>query len=146
MIDEFLNFDAMDNLILILGLAVVVGTIITNGFIFRKQSRRLKEAEVRIKEAEAKAKEFDALKDTIEQLKKSVDFYDKQFDRMKEMISKKDVAITKLSDEKCEVQKANEKNKRAINKAISCEFVPENEDCPVLAQKKKDEQNNTRKK
>ena len=121
----------MDNLTLFLGFAVVVGTIIVNGFIFRRQSRRIKDAEARLKEAEAKTSEF-------ESFKKRIQFYDEQFERMKEMMVSKDAAIVKLSSEKCEVQKENERNKRAINKAISCKLVTDNEECPVLAQKRKD--------
>ena len=129
----------MDNLILILGLAVVVGMIVLNGFIFRKQSRRIKEAEARIKEAEAKAKEIEVLKDTIAQMEKSIDFFYKNFERMKEIMKAKDDAIIELSHDKSEAQKENEMNKKAINQAISCEHVPDDKECPVLVQKRKDE-------
>ena len=129
----------MDKLILFLGLVFIVGTV-ANAFIFRRQSHRIKDAEARIKEAQAQTKEVEVLKKAFEEMEKRIKFYDEQFERMKGMMVSKDTAIVQLSTEKCEAQKENEKNKRAINKAHSCSFIPENEDCPVLAQKKKDEE------
>lgn len=125
----------MDILNWILGVLTLASgsTAIISLFMYRRQS-------IRFKNAEAFEKEVAALSSTVENLKSQISFYDGRLDKLQALVVNKDVYIGVLSEEKNTLEIKHAKNKSAINQAYTCKYCPDKKDCPVLAQRAKNEE------
>ena len=102
-------------------------------FMYRRQSRRFKNAE-------AFEKEVAALSSTVENLKSQISFYDERLNKLQELIVNKDVYIGVISEEKNALEIKHARNKSAINRAYACGYCSDLKDCPVLKQRTKNEE------
>lgn len=108
------------------------GSSVVTFILFRKQS-------VRIKNAEAFEKEVSALRGEIEALKADLKFEREQREKDKELIIRVEDDNSALHAENRTLEIKNAKNKKAINQAYGCSFCNESSNCPVLMQRKKNE-------
>lgn len=112
---------------------LATGSSIVTFILYRKQS-------VRIKNAEAFEKEVAALRSEIDALKESLKFEREQREKDKEIIVRIETDNTKLHSENGTLEIKNARNKKAINQAYSCGFCQDTANCPVLLQRKKNEE------
>lgn len=105
------------------------GTSFITMVIFRKQTRRLKDAEV-------SEKEVSTLRSVVETLKTQMDWMNDRITSLQSMITNKDSIIEQLNIDKNTLEIKNAKNKGAINKALSCIYCSTQSLCPVLVQRK----------
>lgn len=107
-------------------------TIVTYG-LYRKQQKRLRNAE-------AFAKEVEALKSTINAMQQQMQYYEGRLTEMQKLIIGKDSYIAQISQDRHTLEIKNAKNKSAINKAYGCSYRSDTYKCPVLVHRKANEE------
>lgn len=116
----------------IFGLLSGSGAFITFA-LYRKQQKRLKNAE-------AVEKEVSTLRSTIETLQTNMTFYEERLNTLQKLVIEKDNYIAVLTNDKQTVDIKHAKNKNAINRAHECEYCKgDASKCPVLDQRRKNE-------
>ena len=95
---------------------------------------------VRIKNAEAYEQEVNALRTEIEELRKAIEFERNERKKDGELITKLGLLNRELHDRNFVSEIKNAKNKGAINKAYECPHCPDSKLCPVLQQRKRNEE------
>lgn len=110
------------------------GGVVTTFILYRKQS-------VRIKNAEAFAQEVNVLRSEIDELRKSLEFERKQREEDKKVIARIELLNTQLFNDKSSLEIKNALYKKAMNRAYECTFCSESGKCPVLIQRKHNEDN-----
>lgn len=110
------------------------GGVVTTFLLYRKQS-------VRIKNAEAFSAEVAVLRAEVEELRKSLDFERKQREEDKKIIAKVEALNTALFHDKNGLEIKNALYKKAMNRAYECTFCPDSSKCPVLIQRKHNDDN-----
>ena len=117
----------------IFGLLSGSGAFITF-VLYRKQQKRLKNAE-------AVEKEVSTLRSTIETLQTNMKFYEERLNTLQKLVIEKDNYIAVLTNDKQIVDIKHAKNKNAINRAQECEYCKgDASKCPVLDQRRKNEE------
>lgn len=110
------------------------GGVVTTFVLYRKQS-------VRIKNAEAFEHEVNVLRNEIDELRKSLDFERRQREEDKKVIARVELLNTTLYHDKSSLEIKNALYKKAMNRAYECTFCTESGKCPVLQQRKYNEDN-----
>lgn len=110
------------------------GGVVTTFILYRKQS-------VRIKNAEAFAQEVNVLRSEIDELRKSLEFERRQREEDKKVIARVELLNTQLFNDKSSLEIKNALYKKAMNRAYECTFCSESGKCPVLLQRKHNEDN-----
>lgn len=110
------------------------GGVITTFLLYRKQS-------VRIKNAEAFSAEVAVLRAEVEELRNSLEFERKQREEDKKIIARVEALNSALFNDKNGLEIKNALRKKAINRAYECEFCPDSSKCPVLIQRKFNDDN-----
>lgn len=128
---EFLNW-------ILTAITVISGSLAGFvGFMYRKQTKRFKNAE-------AFDMEVVALKKTIELLKEQVEWQAGQIIEVQKLVAQKDVYIEQIVKERHILELKHAKNKSAINCAYSCINRESHQlptaTCPVLIQRQKNEE------
>lgn len=108
------------------------GSALFTFFYYRKQERRLKNAN-------AIETEVDALRKTVESLQQQQRFYEERLNALQALVIEKDSYITSLSTDKHTLEIKHAKNKTAINAAYSCDVRTDKAKCPVLKERMKNE-------
>lgn len=122
----------MGNLISILGLLVGLlggGGVFITWMLYRKQTKRFKEAEAFEKDAQA-------WKTALESLQNQVNWQEERLSILQKTLLEKESYVLVISKEKDILEVKHAKNKSAINKAHGCEL---SSSCPVLKQQAKND-------
>ena len=109
------------------------GGVVVTWVLYRKQEKRLRNAE-------SVEKEVEALRKAVETLERNQVFYEERLKALQVLVVEKDSYISVLSAEKHALEVKHSKNKSAINKAHSCGFISCPNDCVVLEQRAKNEE------
>ena len=105
------------------------GSALLSWYYNRKQNRRLLEAEAAVAEYARTASE-------ITSLRAQMVFYEERLAALQKMVESKDGYIQVLSHDKDVLEIKHAKNKSVINKAHECEICDDLTKCPVLRQRK----------
>lgn len=110
------------------------GGVVTTFLLYRKQS-------VRIKNAEAFSAEVAVLRAEVEELRKSLDFERRQREEDKKIIARVEALNSSLYLDKNGLEIKNALYKKAMNRAYECTFCADSSKCPVLIQRKHNDDN-----
>lgn len=113
------------------------GGVVTTFLLYRKQS-------VRIKNAEAFSAEVAVLRAEVEELRKSLDFERRQREEDKKIIARVEALNSSLYLDKNGLEIKNALYKKAMNRAYECTFCGDSSKCPVLIQRKHNDDNELR--
>lgn len=109
------------------------GGVVVTWILYRKQEKRLRNAE-------AVEKEVESLRKTVETLQLNQTFYEERLKALQALVVEKDTYIGVLSGDKHTLEVKHAKNKSAINLAHSCGFISCPDDCVVLRQRAKNDE------
>lgn len=110
------------------------GGVVTTFLLYRKQS-------IRIKNAEAFSAEVAVLRNEVDELRKSLDFERRQREEDKKIIARIEALNSTLYFDKNNLEIKNSLNKKAMNRAYECTFCRDSGKCPVLVQRKHNDDN-----